>query len=128
MTYQGYCTLPTELLQQVATEGFDPLPELIRISINSAMSIERQRFLGVDPYEQPPERRDHANGYKPETAGTRLGGINFSIPRVRNSSFYPQALWRGTRSERALTMAPAEMYVPGVSTRKVAAITEELCG
>ncbi|NOR84011.1 MAG: IS256 family transposase, partial [Ardenticatenales bacterium] len=51
MTYQDYCTVPTELLQQIAAEGLDAMPELIRILINSAMKIERQRFLGVGPYE-----------------------------------------------------------------------------
>ena len=128
MTYQDYCTVPTELLQQIAAEGLDAMPELIRILINSAMRIERQRFLGVGPYERSPERRDHANGYKPKTVSTRVGKINFSVPRVRNSGFYPEALEKGTCSERAVTMALAEMYVQGVSTRKVAAITEELCG
>ncbi|MCK4962703.1 MAG: transposase, partial [Anaerolineales bacterium] len=80
MTYQDYCTVPTELLQQIAAEGFDAMPELIRILINSAMRIERQRFLGVGPYERSPERRDHANGYKPRAVSTHVGKINFSVP------------------------------------------------
>ena len=49
MTYQDYCTLPTESSEQIAAEGFDALPELIRILINSAMKIERQRFWGWVP-------------------------------------------------------------------------------
>ena len=57
-----------------------------------------------------------------------MGKVNFSVPQVRSSGFYPEALEKGTRSERALTMALAEMYVQGVSTRKVKAITEQLCG
>ena len=57
-----------------------------------------------------------------------MGEITFEVPQVRDSSFYPDALEKGLRSERALTMALAEMYVQGVSTRKVAAITEQLCG
>jgi len=56
MTYQDYCTVPTELLQQIAAEGLDAMPELVCILINSAMKIERQRFLGVGPYEGSPER------------------------------------------------------------------------
>ena len=59
---------------------------------------------------------------------TRLGKIKFAVPQVRDSRFYPHALEKGLRSERALTLALAEMYVQGVSTRKVAAITEQLCG
>jgi transposase-like protein len=57
-----------------------------------------------------------------------MGQITFSVPQVRDSSFYPQSLEKGLRSERALKLALAEMYVQGVSTRKVAAITEQLCG
>ena len=54
-----------ELLDQIADQGLDALPELIRTIINTAMQIERQNHLGVGPYERSPERRDHANGYKP---------------------------------------------------------------
>ena len=59
---------------------------------------------------------------------TRVGEIAFSIPQVREGEFYPHALEKGLRSERALTMALAEMYVQGASTRKVNAIVEKLCG
>ena len=59
---------------------------------------------------------------------TRVGEITFDVPQVRDGSFYPSALERGLRSERALTLALAEMYVQGVSTRRVAGITEQLCG
>ncbi len=59
---------------------------------------------------------------------TRVGEITFDVPQVRKGDFYPSALERGIRSERALKLALAEMYVQGVSTRKVAAITEKLCG
>lgn len=128
MTYQTDCTLPDELLEQIADQGLEVVPELIRTIINTAMQLERQNHLGVGPYERSPERRDRANGYKPKTVATRVGKITFDVPQVRESSFYPQALEKGLRSERALKLALAEMYVQGVSTRKVAAITEQLCG
>ena len=128
MTYQSDYTLPSEFLSQIAEQGLDILPELIRTLINEAMRIERQRFLGVGPYERSPQRRGHANGYKPKTVATRLGKITFDVPQVRQGGFYPQSLEKGLRSERALKLALAEMYVQGVSTRKVAAITEQLCG
>jgi transposase-like protein len=128
MTYQDDFTLPTELLEQVAEQGLDFLPELIRIVINTAMQIERQKHLGVGPYERSIERQGHANGFKPKTVSTRIAPITFDIPQVREGGFYPQALEKGLRSERALMLALAEMYVQGVSTRKVAAITERLCG
>ena len=128
MTYQTDCTLPDELLEQIAEQGLEVVPELIRTIINTAMQLERQNHLGAGPYERSPKRRDRANGYKPKTVATRVGKITFDIPQVRESSFYPQALEKGLRSERALKLALAEMYVQGVSTRKVAAITEQLCG
>lgn len=128
MTYQDDFTLPTELLEQVAEQGLDFLPELIRIVINTAMQVERQKHLGVGPYERSAERQAHANGFKPKTVSTRIAPITFDIPQVREGGFYPQALEKGLRSERALMLALAEMYVQGVSTRKVAAITERLCG
>ena len=128
MTYQDDFTLPSELLEQVAEQGLDFLPELIRIVINTAMQVERQKHLGVGPYERSAERQGHANGFKPKTVSTRIAPITFDIPQVREGGFYPQALEKGLRSERALMLALAEMYVQGVSTRKVAAITERLCG
>lgn len=129
MTYQpSDFTLPAALLEQIAEQGFDALPELIRIVINEAMRLERQQYLGVAPYQRSPERRGHGNGFKDHTERTRLGAITFDIPQVREGGFFPQALEKGLRSERALTLALAEMYVQGVSTRKVTAIVEKLCG
>jgi putative transposase len=133
MTYQAdytpYQTLSQELLERLTEEGLDALPEMIRIVINTAMQAERLKYLGVGaPYERSEGRQDHANGYKPKSVKTRAGEITFSVPQVRQGDFYPGALEKGLRSERALTVALAEMYVQGVSTRKVAAITEKLCG
>lgn len=128
MTYQGDFTLPSELLEQIAAQSFDVLPELIRIVINAAMQAERQQYLRAAPYQHSPDRRGHANGYKPKTVRTRLGEITLDVPQVREGGFYPEALEKGQRSERALTLTLAEMYVQGVSTRKVTAIVEWLCG
>jgi len=128
MTYQDNCTLPSGLLEQIAAEGMDYIPEMVRILINAAMLIERQKTLNAKPYERTEERRGHANGYKPKTVRTRVGEITFNVPQVREGGFYPEALVKGLRSERALTLALAEMYIQGVSTRKVKAITEQLCG
>lgn len=128
MTYQSDFTLPSELLEQIASQGFDVLPELIRIVINAAMQAERQQYLRAAPYQHTPERRGHGNGFKPKTVSTRMGEITLDIPQVREGGFYPEALEKGQRSERALTLTLAEMYVQGVSTRKVSAIVEQLCG
>jgi len=128
MTYQDDFTLPTELLEQLTEQGLEGLPEMIRVIVNQAMRVERQNHLHARPYERTEGRRGYANGYKPKRVKTRVGEINFDIPQVREGGFYPGALEKGLRSERALMLAMAEMYVKGVSTRKVAAITEKLCG
>lgn len=128
MTYQHDFTLPTELLEQLTEQGLETLPEMIRILVNEAMRLERQNHLQARPYERKEGRSGYANGYKPKRVKTRVGEINFEVPQVREGGFYPGALEKGLRSECALMLALAEMYVQGVSTRKVAAITEQLCG
>ncbi len=128
MTYREDFTLPAEFLEQIASQGFEVLPELIRIVVNAAMQAERQQHLNAAPYQRTPDREAHANGFKPKTIQTRVGKITFEVPQVREGGFYPEALEKGLRSERALTLSLAEMYVQGVSTRKVKAITEQLCG
>ena len=62
MTYREDFTLPTELLEQVSQQGFDILPELIRIVVNAAMHAERQQYLKAAPYQRTPERETYANG------------------------------------------------------------------
>ena len=128
MTYRENCTLPESLLEQIAEQGLSVLPELVRIVVNTAMQAEREAYLGAAAYERTDNRRGHANGYKPKTVTTRVGPVTFDVPQVREGGFYPEALERGMRTERALVTTLAEMYVQGVSTRKVAAVTERLCG
>ena len=128
MTYEFDCTLPSEFLEPIIEHGLDVLPAMIETLINVAMQIERERHLGAELYERTSERRGYANGYKRKTVASRLGKLTFQVPQVREGDFYPSALEKGIRSERALKLALAEMYVQGVSTRKVAKITEQLCG
>jgi len=133
MAYQNDSTLPEPLLEQLSAYGMDVLPDLFRVLLNAAMQIERQRHLNAQPHERTEARTGHANGFKDKTLATRLGQITVAVPQVRavngeGGGFYPQSLERGTRSERALKLALAQMYVQGVSTRRVAAVTEQLCG
>ncbi len=122
-----------EALEHLTNCGFEAMADAIRILMNEAMKIERSEFLEAGPYERNPDRNGYANGYKPKRVKTRVGDIGLSVPKVRDlpegqEPFYPSSLERGLRSERALKLAVAEMYVQGVSTRKVAEITRELCG
>lgn len=128
MTRLKECNAIQDVVELLAHDGFDNLGEAIRRIINEAMRLERQHHLGVGPYERSENRRGQANGFKPKSVQTRVGSLDLSIPQVRDSSFYPSSLEKGLRSERALKVALAEMYIQGVSTRKVAKITEQLCG
>lgn len=128
MNCQDNFTVPEEILEYLTQEGLDALPQVIRTLVNEAMIIERNRYMGAQPYERSPQRRDRANGFKDKTVKTRMGEITFSVPQVRDGEFYPQALEKGLRSERALKLAVAEMYIQGVSTRRVEAVVEKLCG
>ncbi|MCX6378992.1 MAG: IS256 family transposase [Armatimonadetes bacterium] len=128
MTRHLDSTLPEPLLESLCQNGLDALPQALTILLNLAMQAERQKYLGLQPYERSSERHDYANGFKDKTVTSRVGELKVSVPQVRSSAFYPSALEKGLRSERALKLAIAEMYVQGVSTRKVAAITEALCG
>jgi len=132
MTRQTKSTAVSSALELLAESGFDGLAGAIEVLLNEAMKLEREAFLQAGPHERTEERRGYANGYKPKSVQSRLGALSLEVPQVRDVvdgvRFYPQALERGERSERALKLALAEMYVQGVSTRKVAAITEQLCG
>ena len=117
-----------EVLELLAECGFDGMAQAIEILLNEAMKLERSAVLDAQPYERTPRRRGYANGFKPKTVRTRVGKLELAVPQTRDVPFYPSALERGQRSERALKLAVAEMYLQGVSTRKVTAVMEELCG
>ena len=90
------------------------------------MCSERAQFLNAQSHERTTGRTDYANGFKPKTVMTRVGELTFDVPQVRGGGFYPSALEKGTRTEQALNLALAEMYVQGVSTRKVTDILVKL--
>lgn len=114
-----------ELLKE---HGFDGLADAVTVLLNSAMLAERSEYLGAAPYERCATRVGYANGFKNKTIKSRLGELPLKVPQTRDGEFYPQSLEKGLRSERALLLAIAEMYVQGVSTRRVKRIVEELCG
>jgi putative transposase len=122
-------SLLNQIVNHLCTEGSDGLAEAMRLLLNHAMQAERSKALGAAPYERSTTRKGHANGFKPKTLQTRLGELTVDVPQVRGElDFYPSALERGLRSERALTLSIAEMYIQGVSTRRVSAILSQLAG
>ena len=117
-----------DAVELLRVNGFDGLAEAVTVLLNSAMLAERSDYLGAAPYERSAHRVGYANGYKDKQLKTRLGTLPLKVPQTRDGEFYPQSLEKGLRSERALLLAIAEMYVQGVSTRRVKRIVEELCG
>lgn len=117
------------IVSLILEHGTDGLADAFTLLLNEAMKVERSRVLAAEPYQRTAARQGHANGFKPKTLNTRLGRLALAVPQVRGGvDFYPSALERGARSERALTLAIAQMYVQGVSTRRVTAVLEKLCG
>jgi transposase-like protein len=116
------------IAELLSEEGLSGMGKAMQILINEAMLVERNRHLKAGHYERTEARAGYANGFKPKQLKTRLGALQLSIPQVRDGNFYPSFLEKGLRSERALKVALAEMYVQGVSSRKVTSIIEGLCG
>ena len=128
MTYQPDCTLPDDLLDHLTEGGLEALPDAIRASAQCRHAARTPTFIGAEPYQRTAERQAHANGFKAKTLQTRMGEPHRCCPtgaRRRLLSSEPGE----RRPQRACPQAGlAEMYVQGVSTRKVAAITEQMCG
>jgi len=117
------------VMELLIENGFEGFADVLRILLNEAMKIERDQALGAGLYERTDRRRGYANGYKPKAVDTRIGKLSVDVPQVRGDvDFYPSALERGCRSERALKLAIAEMYVKGISTRRVTDVLEKMCG
>ena len=115
MTHQNDYTLTNLLVEK----GLEAVPELLRVLINNAMQAERSKYLQAEEYERSDDRKGHANGYKPKTVKTRVGEITFSVPQVREGGFYPAALEKGLRSERALVMAGQLLIGASVSPSRI---------
>lgn len=129
MTHEEKYKLFEPILESLISGEREGLTKAISTLINLAGKIEREKVLQAEAYERTEERLGYANGYKDKTLKTRIGEIPVKVPQVRGDiEFYPSALEKGIRSERALKLAIAEMYVNGVSVRKVSKIVETLCG
>jgi len=134
MTHQDESSVIRDLVDLAMEHGPDAMAAAFTALMNHAMQIEREQVLKAESHQRTADRQGYANGFKPKTLNTRVGQVDLRIPQTRGyrdangRPFFPKALDRGVRSERALILAMAEMYVQGVSTRKVTAIVEELCG
>jgi putative transposase len=121
-------TSRTELMQAVLLNDPEFLREIVERTLQVILEEEMTAHLGAERYERTGERRGYRNGSKPRTLTTRVGTLALLVPQDRDGSFSTELFQRYQRAEQALVVSLMEMYVQGVSTRKVAAITEALCG
>jgi len=128
MAYETDYTLLEQVIQMLAANKDNKFSRVIETVVNEAMKLERTQALQAEPYERTDERTGYANGFKDKTLSLATGKVLLKIPQVRGLEFYPSCIEKGIRSELSLKLAIAEMYVKGVSTRRVSDIVEILCG
>ena len=109
-------------------QGDDAIRALLETTVQQVLEAEMEEALGAGKGERSPERRGYRSGYYGRKLTTRVGTLELRVPQDRGGLFRTEVFARYQRSEKALLLALAEMYVQGVSTRKVRAVTEELCG
>ena len=117
-----------EELKVMLSQEEDLLRPIVQIAVQEFLEAEMQEALGVGKGERSAERLGYRSGYYPRKLITRVGTLELRVPQDRQGRFSTEIFSRYQRSEKALVAALVEMYVQGVSTRKVKAISEELCG
>jgi putative transposase len=120
--------LDAQMAQGILLDDPDFLRHIVERVLQELLEAEMTQHVGAAPYERTEARKGHRNGYKPRTLRTRVGTLNLLVPQDRESTFSTGLFSRYQRNEKALVLALMEMYVEGVSTRKVKEVTEELCG
>jgi len=114
--------------KEILSESADYLLPMIQKLVQEALESEIEEYLGAGPYERTSGRRGYRSGTYTRGLWTRVGKIELRVPQTRDGKFSTELFDRYQRSEKALVSALVEMYVQGVSTRKVKKIAEELCG
>src|SRR5215213_2342679 len=123
---EGKPTLAT--VKDLLAANPDSLRAVVRAVMQEMLEAEMTDALGAEKSERTPARLGYRAGYYTRTLVTRVGKLELRVPQDRDGRFSTELFERYQRSEQALVATLAEMYVQGVSTRKVKAITEELCG
>jgi putative transposase len=113
---------------RILAEDADILKSIVTEALQQTLEAEMDEELGAEKSERTPSRVGYRSGYYGRTLITRVGKIELRVPQDRQGRFRTEVFERYQRSEKALTAAMMQMYLQGVSTRKVKAITEELCG
>ena len=115
-------------LKQILSEDADLVKAVVAATLQQTLEAEMDEALGAQKGERTPTRVGYRSGYYGRTLVTRVGKIELRVPQDREGRFRTEVFERYQRSEKALVTAMMEMYIQGVSTRKVRAVTEELCG
>jgi transposase-like protein len=108
--------------------GDKGMSDLLEQVLNQVLQAQATEQVQAQPYARVDERQGYRNGTRPHPLTTRVGTLTLHVPRLRNGNFSTEMFARYQRSEQALLLALVEMVIQGVSTRKITAITEELCG
>jgi putative transposase len=117
-----------QLAQGILLDDPGFLRQIVERVLQEVLEAEMTEHVGAAPHERTDARKGHRNGHKPRTLKTRVGTLNLSVPQDREGTFSTRLFARYQRHEKALVLALMEMYLEGVSTRKVKDVTEELCG
>lgn len=120
-------TLNGSKLKDLLTRG-DGLQGLVEDVLNQVLEAQMTEYIGADRHERSETRQAYRNGHRMRRLYSRVGPLSLRVPQSRDGGFSTEIFRRYQRSEQALVLALMEMVVNGVSTRKVSAITEELCG
>jgi len=118
----------SQLFKEFLSEDSGFLKEIVKTSLQEILEAEMDETLGANKSERSASRLGYRSGYYTRNLATRVGKIELRVPQDRGGFFRTEIFERYQRSEKALVTSLMEMYLQGVSTRKVKKITEELCG
>lgn len=127
---QIYFTINKEEIQNIINEEVknDLSKNILTKVFNELMEKERDDYLNNEAYQRDPNRSTYRNGYYERDYTTKIGTLTLRVPRTRDGKFSTDIFERYQRNEKTLLLTMLEMYVQGVSTRKVSKVIENLCG
>src|SRR5690625_2714221 len=129
MTHLHFTLKSSEIQNLINQSVKDDISKTILTTVfNQLMEEQRTQYINVSKYERSDSRTSQRNGYYERNWTTRIGTLELKVPRTRDGKFSPTLFERYQRNEKALLASILEMYISGVSTRKVSNIVEQLCG
>src|SRR5690625_3087170 len=129
MTHLHFTLKSSEIQNLINQSVKDDISKAILTTVfNQLMEEQRTQYINVSEYERSDSRTSQRNGYYERNWTTRIGTLELKVPRTHDGKFSPTLFERYQRNEKALLASMLEMYISGVSTRKVSNIVEQLCG